>query len=41
LSLNALWEYANPLKFIRTAVRALPVSALAARAARIGAVRHE
>ena len=36
MNLNALWEYANPLKFIRTTERVLPVFAVAAFACLVG-----
>ena len=36
MNLNALWEYANPLKFIRTTERVLPAFAVAAFACLVG-----
>ena len=36
MNLNALWEYANPLKFIRTTERVLPWFAVAAFACLVG-----
>ena len=36
MNLNALWEYANPLKFIRTTERALPFFAVAAFVCLVG-----
>ena len=36
MNLNALWEYANPLKFIRTTERALPYFGVAAFVCLVG-----